>query len=279
MRTHFDALMAFGNSRIVDTLAFLSGVTPTPLPTPPPILQTISETTTYFTSYPLSLLPSNFPLVVLLVTLFHILTFTLYALLPARSIRGYVLRADGTYSSTRLAGFVTLLVSGVLAASVVHYGGVRASLLWESFSLVLVASLIFGLVISSAFYIRGLRLMEQRAIDERPRCSTVDQGITPPLLHASDSESEEFRSRSALTHFYAGLSEYNPEWMNVDIKMWLYATGAILLGLHIASAVAADSVAHGGVPKVAVTTSASLLGFFIIEYMWQEDVHCEEEEE
>ena len=235
---------------------------------------------------------TDFSHVLLLTIFFHIFTFTLYALVPARSIRGYVLRADGSPSRTRLPGFATLLVTAAAAAGIVYYddderGTRRASFLWDNFGLFLLSSLIFGLVVSGAFYVRGMRLAAKGDIDERPRCPTADQAEafaienterrhkTTLLPRASAIEAEEFRSRSALAHFYAGFSEYNPEWLNVDIKMWLYATGATLLALHVASAVAADAVANGGVPRVAVATSAAMLCFFIIEYMWQEDVHCE----
>ena len=207
---------------------------------------------------------------------FHILTFTLYALLPASSTPGYVLRADGHPSPTRLPGFATLLVVLLAAAAAVR-AGVPATLLWDHFAAVCAASCAFGVALAAAFYARGLRLAAAGALDERARCPTVDQAAAlgaPPLPRATAAEAAEFRARAPATAFYAGLSEFNPRLLGVDVKMWLYATGAIQLALTAGSAVAADARARGGAAGLGASTAAALLAFFIAEYMWQEAVHC-----
>ena len=50
----------------------------------------------------MSPLAAAFPGALLFVSLFHTATFALYALLPAREIDAYALRADGRATRTRL---------------------------------------------------------------------------------------------------------------------------------------------------------------------------------
>lgn len=207
---------------------------------------------------------------------FHVATFVLYAIVPASVVTGYVLDSNGAPSRTRLPGFSVLVLSLLAAAAGVYSNVVRAELLYESLYSVVAASCACGLVLTVLFFIRGQ--MMAGSIDERSRCPTVDQraAVAAPrggLKPASAAEAAEFRSRSALSHAYAGLSEFNPVVLGVDIKMWLYTTGAVLLQLHALSALAADAAARGGFPGVGASTATLLLTFFIFEYCWQEHVH------
>ena len=203
----------------------------------------------------------EFSFAVACATLFHAFVFALYALVPARRIAGYVRRADGSPSSTRLPGFLTAVVTLSVAALLVRARAVEPRALYDNVRIASTASCLFGVLVAAAYYVRGRRLRVAGLIDERARCGTVDE----PVRRAGADDASEFRARSEAEHFYCGLSEYNPEWLNVDVKMWLYATGAIVLALNAASALAAAAAARGGTPGVATTTTFSLLAFFLTE--------------
>ena len=111
----------------------------------------------------------------------------------------------------------------------------------------------------------------------------------------------DFSSRNALEHFYCGF-EWNPRWRvptaifsafcaseggrdvcELDGKMWLYLAGAVLLWLHILSAACLHALDWGGAAGGAhinglpvsngMLVYLLLFGWFVVEYLYFEDVH------
>ena len=211
-------------------------------------------------------------------TLLHVATFALYALLPAVSAPGYVLGPGGEVTVNRLPGFRVHLVALVAWLGGVRGGVIRSTLLWDHLPEVAAASCLLGLFLSCAFFLRGGVVRRSGgSIDERERCPTSDMTHLigkGPIPAAQGEEAQEFRSRGPLDHFYCGLSEFNPFFYGVDWKMWLYATGAVLLQLNVLSALAADAATRpSGLPSNGATAVGACLTFFVTEYMWQEHVH------
>ena len=208
----------------------------------------------------------------------HGVGFALYAALPASEVEGYVLDATGAVARYRLPGF-SMLLAGVGAwALAVRAGALPAALLWDGAADVALCSFFAGVLLSAVFFFRGTRLQGwgNAGFDMRSRCPSRDMRHLVgrnPLPRAKREETLEFRERGPLEHFYCGLSEFNPVSHGVDWKMWLYATGALMLQLNIIGALVADARARGGAVSRGAATIASCLTFFVAEYMWQETVH------
>jgi hypothetical protein len=212
----------------------------------------------------------------------HAASFALYAALPARRVQGYVLTEAGAVAEYRLPGFALLLVGVGAWGCAVGAGALPASLLWDYGGSVAGASCLAGLALAAAFFFRGSRLRgwANEGLDVRARCPSRDMPHLlgrRPLPKAEKAEAQEFFERDPLDHFYCGLSEFNPVWAGVDWKMWLYATGALLLQLQVLSALAANGAARGSEGLQGVSNAsagiAACLSFFVAEYMWNEMPH------
>lgn len=59
----------------------------------------------------------------------------------------------------------------------------------------------------------------------------------------------------------------------LDIKMYLYLIGAVHLELNILSYAAAHYLAHPNNPNPGVALTAALLSWFVVEYLYFENVH------
>jgi hypothetical protein len=90
----------------------------------------------------------------------------------------------------------------------------------------------------------------------------------------------EFAARGPLAHFYCGF-EWNPRYLGrfeVDGKMFLYLAGAVMLALHILSAASLhqlswDRTANGLPVSNAMAVYVGCFGWFLVEYLYFEDVH------
>ena len=137
---------------------------------------------------------------------FHATTFFLYAVLPARVVRGYVLEpGTGDPAPYRLPGFLLLLVSVTLWAAGVRSGVLPSAVLqWQCRVEAAAASFVLGVLLAAAFYLRGLRARD--GFDKRARCPTVDMVVKGggPLPPPKKAETAEFIARSPLDHFYCG---------------------------------------------------------------------------
>ncbi len=59
----------------------------------------------------------------------------------------------------------------------------------------------------------------------------------------------------------------------VDLKMWLYLAGAIMLELNVLSFTAYHLTTYGDTASPGIMLSASLLTYFVVEYLIFEEVH------
>ena len=200
-----------------------------------------------------------------------IVTFVLQAVLPGRLVPGYVMSDVPPYGRLqyKLNGLTTLAIVVAAALCTLYFNRHAASSLVDDASSAVAASFGLGIALSVAFYIRGLRLRAAGAIDERSRCATVDANAPPPL-----DDYTEFRSRSAVQHFYCGLSEFNPRpLLGVDVKMWLYVVGAVQLQVNtLVGTWFVVWMGPVGCPRAALTVAACTT-FFVVEYLLNEDVH------
>jgi len=244
----------------------------------------------------------------------YALSLALHVVLPAERFHGYVLDADGhplvyringrpppppssyyvdtprpsprTNRTRRvpLAGFRVLLVVAAVAllrAALLGPGGVLNTATRAHG--VAAASCLLGLAVSLALFLRGRRLLRAGQIPEGRRCP-VRHGGSATVGGSGGSEvlalCPEFRARSALAHFYAGL-EWNPRarllGADIDTKMFLYLAGAVLLELNVLSAALAHAAAWGGADgrplSNAMALYAGCMSWFVCEYLFFEDVH------
>lgn len=123
---------------------------------------------------------------------------------------------------------------------------------------------------------------------------TLSRNRNTKTISLSSEDTKEFDQRSLLEAFYAGVSEFNPlitlfpGCPPVDVKMWLYIAGAVQLQLNVLSCVAAQSIQRevstvdgitlplflgGGTITRALFTYSLCMTFFVVEYLYNEEVH------
>jgi delta14-sterol reductase len=79
---------------------------------------------------------------------------------------------------------------------------------------------------------------------------------------------------SFLADFFFGRSENPQIWGGrTDVKMWLYLAGAIMLELNILSFSVHHLILLGNQASTGIYLAAFLLTFFIIDYLFFEEVH------
>lgn len=80
--------------------------------------------------------------------------------------------------------------------------------------------------------------------------------------------------RALLVELYLGRLK-NPQWRagRVDAKMFLYLVGATLLELNLLSFAAHHLLEHGDDPSPGVLLHVALFSFFLVEYLFFEEVH------
>jgi len=80
--------------------------------------------------------------------------------------------------------------------------------------------------------------------------------------------------RSFFADLFLGRVE-NLQLMNgrIDVKMWLYLAGAIMLELNVLSFTAYHLITFGDSASPGILLSAALLTYFVVEYLIFEEVH------
>lgn len=183
----------------------------------------------------------------------------LHALLPCRVVEGYCCDNDGNPLKYRLNG---ILIYFVLVGGFFLLPLTNKLSLYNELKTNLILVNILGISSSLYFLMKGGK-------EKYLRCVTVDQikkdnfkqslvqsGPDPPIL----------------TKFFLGC-EWNPRIFGIDIKMLLYLIGAVGLQLNILSCLTAHSEHHAGRVSCAMTTYVALMGWFLVEYLFGEEVH------
>ncbi len=169
----------------------------------------------------------------------YALVLALHLVVPARWVDGYVLDpATGQRRRYRLNGLRVAIVVVGLWALACHQGWIAWDALWTDRWESLAGACVLGLVFTFAIVLRA------------PRRG----GLFADL--------------------YLGRLD-NPSWGGgrVDAKMMLYLVGAIMLELNVLSFAAHHRLAYGGDPSPGVVVYAAMFTFFLVDYLWFEEVH------
>ncbi len=80
--------------------------------------------------------------------------------------------------------------------------------------------------------------------------------------------------KSFLADFYFGRLE-NPQLLKgrIDVKMWLYLAGAVMLELNVLNFAAHHQIVYGDDASPGIFMAAAFLSFFVTEYLFFEEVH------
>jgi len=225
------------------------------------------------------------------------LTFVLTLALPGRVVNEYALARDGTPRPATLNGLAVLATTVAAAAAAVRAGVAPATLFADGFAAAAATAAALGLAAAAAAYAAGAAALarDADAFDRSPVAAVAGAagaaGATRGRTAARGSgraDTSEFDSRGPLGHFYAGLGDFNPRLLGVHVKMWLYVAGAAQLLLNVLSLLAAHvaargSGAAGGLPlpaalgggsaSLAAAAWAGCMAFFVVEYVYHEEVH------
>lgn len=168
----------------------------------------------------------------------YALIFALHALLPARTVEGYVSGPDGKPLRYRLNGLVVFLATVLLWAGACW----RGLLPWDAMYLhrweLLAGACVLGLLFTGVVVFTA-----------------------PPV-----------------PNFFRGLflgRVEQPRWLGgrVDLKMFLYLLGATVLELNLLSFGAHHLLRYPGEASPGVLLYLALFSFFLVEYLFFERVH------
>eukprot|EP00039_Didymoeca_costata_P002845 m.63060 g.63060 ORF g.63060 m.63060 type:complete len:394 (+) comp11557_c0_seq4:235-1416(+) len=130
-----------------------------------------------------------------------------------------------------------------------------------------VCSCVVGLLVSFALFLRGKCFLKPEEIDRGVCCLTV----SGKRSMAAES-TKEFDARGPIEHFYCGY-EWNPRFFGIDLKMFNYSIGAILLLINLISCAALHIAENNGYISMAFTVYLICATWFIFEYCYFERVH------
>ncbi len=166
--------------------------------------------------------------------------FLLHLVLPARNVLGYVKDAAGVPLQYRLNGLLVFFATIGLWALACR----QQLIAWDDFS-------IHRWELASGACVLGLMF-------------AVGVVITAPKISGWSFPKELFLGRAA-----------NPQWVGarVDAKMFLYLLGAVVLELNLLSFAAHHHLNYPGDPSPGVFIHVGLFSFFLVEYLFFEEVH------
>ena len=206
--------------------------------------------------------------------------------LPGRKVVGYACDVYTgkplEYKLNGLAVLLTVLSSYLIlgAAKVVP-----ASFIMENYASCVLAANAYGLFGSYLLYLRGRGIPEEKrqlyyVSNTRPAVVTYDfsHGLQraptrdrPEKAVVTEEDRERDRRRPQALHFFLG-QEFNLRYKTLDLKMFLYVVGAVMLGLNVYSAVALQ-VKNDGVISKASIAYAWMFTHFLFEYLFFEEIH------
>jgi protein-S-isoprenylcysteine O-methyltransferase Ste14 len=159
------------------------------------------------------------------------LTLSLHLVLPARHVDGYVRDAEGRPLRYRLNGLLVFAVTVGLFGGAVALGWLPADAFYRQRVPAAITACVLGLAFTAAVVLGA-----------------------PPR-------------GGLLADLYLGRLE-NPRWLGgrIDLKVFLYLFGAVLLELNVLS-----SMAHA--PSAGTIAHAALFTFFVVDYLVFEEVH------
>lgn len=209
----------------------------------------------------------------LLVCGLYTVNLGLHIVVPGRLVKGYVCSNDGTPLQYKLNGLVVFLLE--VAGFWYLLTEDQRRVLFDNYGIVVATCNVLGLLASFYFVqfpqIKGgeepyLRAITKDQVDAKTGRLKRNAGITTV-------NSSLTKSRSWLLTFFLG-RDFNPRiFGGVDVKMWLYLVGATGLGCNILSCLSAQQHAWGGKTSLAMTVYTSAFGWFLVEYLFGEEIH------
>ena len=197
--------------------------------------------------------------------------FMLVRLMPGVLVKGYACdHRTGLPLLYKLNGLRVLIVVVGIAATLVKRNAIDGSILYLRFYESAVAANVFGILASTYFLILG-RSRSRVDQDPRDRCTTADR---QEIFVATKKAVESKRNRKfALMYDFFNGMDFNPRLMGVDIKMFLYVFGAVLLELNILSAAHVQVRTTLGHLSTNMIVYQSCFAWFLVEYLYFEHVH------
>jgi len=170
----------------------------------------------------------------------YLVIFLLNYFMPGRWVTGYVTKAgSGEKLRYRLNGLLILFTTILLWVLCCNFGVIEWDWFYQIRWYAVSGAVIFGLLFSLAMVLPFPKV-----------------------------------SNNFLKDFYLGRLE-NPQLAGgrIDAKMWLYLVGAIMLEINILSFTAHAYLVHAGQVSAGLYLSTALLSFFIVDYLFFEEVH------
>jgi protein-S-isoprenylcysteine O-methyltransferase Ste14 len=172
--------------------------------------------------------------------LIYIFIFILNVLLPGRWVNGYITRPGSSEKLRYRLNGLLVLAAVLITLIILQYSGIIAwdwlyNIRWYS----LAGAITFGLIFSFAV-------------------------VLPfPAVR-----------KSFVADFYLGRLENPQLWGGrIDAKMSLYLVGAVMLELNILSFAAHHQIVFGANASTGIFMAAAFLSFFVVEYLFFEEVH------
>ncbi|KAI8825066.1 ergosterol biosynthesis ERG4/ERG24 [Fimicolochytrium jonesii] len=197
------------------------------------------------------------------------LTIILHKIIPVKPVKGYVCDWDGKPLLYRLNG-LKVLVSAVAFYISLDILNIRPLTTFShNFPAIALSATLIGLTASTLFYIFPTNPL----VPDNPYRRTL---TTDLLTSPRKTTLSKLRDANASTHplwlrFYTGV-EFNPRVQGIDVKMFLYLFGAVMLELVVLASVVAEKRRDGGVSG-PMLLCAGMYTWFCGEYMYHEDVH------
>ena len=180
----------------------------------------------------------------------------LHVIIPGRYVDGYCCDTNMKPLVYKLNGLQILLGSFVIFALTPKNLQV---LLYEKYFECFFGANIVGLSLSAALLLRG-------GHEKYYRCFTVDQigkDLSKTPLGNKDT--------TMLQRYYLGC-EWNPRFLGIDSKMFLYQYGAVRLEINILS-LCAWQIHNSGAISNALSIYTLMFIWFLHEYMYFEHIH------
>jgi delta14-sterol reductase len=220
----------------------------------------------------------------IVVVLLHASILLIHLVCPAFSVNGYVCHVVNVKKplTYRLNGLACLVISVSIFFFIHHYyskesGESVVLFLSRNYMAGAVMSNILGLIVS--FYLVYIRFPSLPKVERKAnafrRAPTTTLATNKDEKTTTPTNSGDLDDRSP--DFYWG-REFTPRYdyiggtVVLDIKMFLYVTGAILLELNILSGLLLERY-NRGTSSLAMMTYTGLLTWFICEYLYFERIH------
>lgn len=199
----------------------------------------------------------------------YLLCFILHIVIPEKYTPGYVYSSETKEPlQYRNNAFKVLIAMVLLSLYVVDKDYVDGDVLYNTYWECVKYAAIYGTVLSTILFIQGRQKLNNNEINENAFTLTVTK-----KTYGAKEDHTEFKSRSMLEHFYCGY-EFNPKFLAVDLKMYLYLIGAVMLELILMSIVFkhTQNTSDGNATR-AMRCYFFCISWFVFEYMYFEEVH------